>query len=146
VATIKWSAFTDRGNLLSTVFNSIADAALSAATTALDNGTNLDTHCLIEINLGSLTPVTPGYIELYMLKAPDGTNYEEAPVVGGLDRNTLIATIPVPGGTATKRVMVPHLIVLPPCPVKWYLGNQMNVTSAASGNTMDVYTANLTSA
>jgi len=145
MAEINWSAFTDRGNLLSTVFDSIADATLSAATTALDNAANKDTHCLIELNLGSLNPVAPGYVELYMTKAPDGINYEEAPIIGGTDRNTLIATIPVPAGTSTKRIMT-GLISLPPCPVKFYLGNQLNVTTAASGNTMDVYTANLTSA
>jgi len=145
MATINWSAFTDRGNLASTVLDTLANATLSAASTALDNGTNKDTHAVIEINLGSLTPVTPGYLELYMIKAPDGTNYEEAPVIGGTDRNTLIATIPVPAGAGTKRVMT-GLISLPPCPVKFYVGNQLNVTTTASGNTLDVYTANLTSA
>jgi hypothetical protein len=141
---VKWEAFTDRGNLLSTVFDSIANAVLSAATTALDNGTNLDTHCIIEINLGSLTPVTPGYIELYMTKAPDGTNYENDPVIGGVDVNTLIATIPVTAGVGAKRVMT-GLIAIPPCPIKFFLGNQLNVTTAASGNTLDIYTANLVS-
>ena len=145
MATVNWTVFTDRGNLLSTSFDSKADAAAVVAGTALDNAANKDTHALLEINLGSLNPVTPAYIEVYMTKAPDGTNYEEAPVIGGLDRNTLIATIPVPAGTATKRIMS-GLITLPPCPVTFYLGNQMGVTTAASGNTLDVYTANLASA
>ena len=140
-----WAGFTDRGNLASTILDSLADATLSAVSTALDNATNKDTHAAIEINLGSLNPTGTPYLELYMVKAPDGTNYEEAPIIGGANRNTLIASIPVPTGSATKRVTV-WPVLLPPCPVKFYVGNQLNVTMAASANTIDVYTTNLTSA
>lgn len=140
--SIKWVALTDRGALLTTALNSMADATLSAASTALANQTNLDTHAIIEINLASLTPTGTPYLELYMTKAPDGTNYEEAPIIGGANRNTLIATLPVPTGAGTKRVQT-GLINLPPCPVQFYLGNQLNVALAASGNTLDVYTTYL---
>ena len=145
MATVNWTAFTDRGNLASTILDTLADATLSAASTALDNGTNKDTHAVIEINLGSVTHVSPAYLELYMVKAPDATNYEEAPVIGGTDRNTLIATIPVPAGASARRVMT-GIITLPPCTIKFYVGNQCGVTLAASANTIDVYTANLASA
>lgn len=146
MATVQWSAFTDRGNLASTILDSLANATISAASTALDNATNKDTHAIIEINLGSAAFITTGdcYLELYMVKAPDGSNYEDAPAAGGADRNTLIATIPIIPTTSAKRVMT-GLITLPPCPVKFYVTNQANVTLAASGNTIDVYTANLTS-
>lgn len=146
MAAINWSAFTDRGNLASTILDSLADATLSGASTELDNATNKDTHALIEINLGSLNPTGSPYLELYMVKAPYGLNYEEAPIIGGDNRNTAIATIPVPTGLATKRVMTSTLIQLPPCKIKFYVGNQLNVSMAASGNSIDVYTANLTSA
>jgi len=145
MAIVNWAAFVDEGNIASTILDSLADATLSAASTAIDNSSNLDTHAIIEINLGSLNPTGSPYLELYMVKAPDGTNYEEAPVIAGTNRNTLIATIPVPTGSATKRVMT-GLIAIPPCPIKFYVGNQLNVTMAASGNTIDVYTTNLTSA
>lgn len=140
-----WAAFTDRGNLASTILDSLADATLSAASTALNNSTNLDPYCFVEINLGSLNPTGTPYLELYMVKAPDGTNYEEAPIIGGANRNTLIEIIPVPTGSATKRV-ISDVIFLPPFPVKFYIGNQLNVTMAASGNTIDVYTGRLSSA
>lgn len=143
-ATYPWNAFTDRGNLASTVLDSLADATLSGASAELDNSTNLDTHAIVEINLGSLTPTGSPYLELYMTRAPDGTNYEQAPVIGGTDRNTLVAIIPVPTGAAAKRVMT-DLIVLPPFKVKFYVGNQLNVTAAASGNSIDVYTGSLKS-
>jgi len=145
MATFPWGAFTDRGNLASTTLDSLADATLSAAMTELDNSSNLDTHAIIEVNLGSLNPTGSPYLELYMIKAPDGTNYEETPVIGGTDRNTLIVTPPVPTGSATKRVMT-GLIILPPCKIKLYIGNQLNVTMAASGNTVDVYTGRMASA
>lgn len=145
MATYSWNAFTDRGNLLSTSFDSKANGAAIVLGTELDNATNLDTHAIIEINLGSLNPTGVPYIELYMVKAPDGTNYEETPVIGGTDVNTLVAHIPVPTGSATKRVMT-GLIALPPTKVKFALGNQLNVTTAASGNTLDVYTGRLASA
>jgi hypothetical protein len=142
MSTFPWDGFTDRGNLASTILDSLGDATLSAASTELDNSTNLDPHAYVEINLGSLTPVTPAYLELYMVKAPDGTNYEEAPVIGGLDRNTLIDTIPVPAGSGTKRP-VSRPIMLPPFPVKFYVGNKLGVAMASSGNTIDVYTGRL---
>lgn len=143
-ATYPWNAFIDRGNLASTVLDSLADATLSAALTELNNASNLDTHVLIEVNLGSLNPTGSPYLELYMTKAPDGTNHEEAPVIAGTDRNTRIATIPVPTGSATKRVMT-GILLLPPFKVIFYIGNQTNVTLAASGNTVDVYTGRMAS-
>lgn len=143
-ATYPWNGFTDRGNLLSTSFDSKADGAAVVLGTELDNATNLDTHAFIEVNLGSLNPVTPGYLELYMVKAPDGTNYEDTPVIGSVDVNTRIDTIPVIAGTGTKRV-ISRIILLPPFKVKFALGNQLNVTTAASGNTLDVYTGILAS-
>lgn len=142
MSTFPWNAFTDRGNLASTALDSLADATLSAALTELDNSTNLDTHAYIEINLGSLNPTGSPYLEVYMTKAPDGTNYEQAPIIGGANRNTLIATIPVPTGSATKRV-ISGIIPIPPFKLKLYIGNQLNVTMAASGNTVDVYTGRM---
>ena len=144
MSTNPWNAFTDRGNLASTILDSLADATLSAASTELDNATNLDPHAFVEINLGSLNPTGAPYLELYIVKAPDGTNYEEAPIIGGTNRNTLIATIPVPTGTAAKRV-ISGLILLPPFKVKFYIGNQLNATMAASANTIDVYTGRMAS-
>ena len=144
--TFPWAGFTDRGNFAGTALDSLTDATLSAASSELDNSTNLDTHAMIEINLGSLNPTGSPYLELYMVKAPDGTNNEEAPVIGGTDRNTMIAVIKVPTGSATKRVMLPELIEIPPFKLKFYVGNQLTVQTAASGNSLDIYTGRLTSA
>jgi len=144
MASFPWEAFTDRGNVAGTTLNSLADATLSGVMTEIDNAANLDTHAVVEVNLGSLNPTGVPRLELYMVKAPDGTNYEQAPIIGGANRNTLIATIPVPTGSATKRVMS-SLIVLPPFKVKLYIGNQLNVGMASSGNTVDVYTGRLAS-
>jgi len=145
MATYPWNTFTDRGNLAGTALDSLADATLSAASTELDNATNKDTHMLVEVNLGSAAFVTPAYLELYMIKAPDGTNYEDDPVIAGLDVNSLIATLPIIGTTAAKRVTT-GLLVLPPYKVKFFVGNQGNVALAASGNTIDVYTGVMASA
>lgn len=133
-----WKTFVDRGNLAGSVLNSLADGALSASMTSLDNSANKDTHMIIEVILGSLTPVTPGYLEIYLTKALDGTNYDEAPVIGGLDRNTLIATIPLPAGTGTKRVTT-GLISIPPFKLISYVGNKLGVAMASSGNSFKVY-------
>lgn len=145
MATYLWNAFTDRGNLAGTALDSLADNTMSAASTELNNATNLDTHAIIEVNLGSLTPVTPGAIHIYMTKAPDGANHEDAPVTGGVDVPNPVAVLPVKAGAATKRIMT-GLITLPPYKVKFYVDNKLGAAMAASGNTLDVYTGRLASA
>jgi hypothetical protein len=142
MSNFPWEAFTDRGNLASTVLDSLGDDTLSGASTELDNSNNLDPHAFVEINLGSLNPTGIPLLQLYMIRAPDGTNYEEAPIIDGTNRNTLIGTIPVPTGSAAKRV-ISNMIMLPPFKVKFYVGNKLNVSTAGSGNTLDVYTGRL---
>jgi hypothetical protein len=142
MSTFPWDGWTDQGNFASTILDSLGDGTLSGASTEFDNSSFLDPHAVVEINLGSLNPVTPAYLQLFMIKAPDGTNYEEAPVINGTDRNTLIDTIPVPAGSGTKRV-TSRPILLPPFPVKFYVGNKLGVAMASSGNTIDVYTGRL---
>lgn len=147
MATVNWSVFTDRGALMPTQLDGLTDGSITTASTVLDNGTNLDTHCVVEFELDSVTFVSPAYLEVYMTKAADGTTYEEDPVAGGTDRNTLVATIPVPAGASARRV-ASGLIVLPPCKVKFFATNQTGVTlnNSTPTNDMNVYTANLTSA
>jgi hypothetical protein len=147
MATVNWEAFTERADLIPTGLDNLADTTLSVASAVLDNGANLDTHCIVEVELDSVTHVSPAYLEIYMIKALDGSTYEEAPVIGGTDRNTLIATIPVPAG-AGARIVTSGLITLPPCPVKFYVGNQCGVTfnNSTPTNKLNVHTANLASA
>jgi hypothetical protein len=53
-----------------------AIAQVSAADVVIDNAANRDLFLAITINLGSWTPTVTDYIELYLLYAADGTNYE----------------------------------------------------------------------
>jgi len=139
MATFPWAAFSEQANSLTTQLNGLGSATLSAASNELDNATNLDTHQVIEVTLATHTVVTPGYLEIYMIKAVDGTNYEDAPVLGGLDRNTLLCKLPVKAGTGAKSVMS-KMLPLPPFKVKYYIGNVTGNALNASGNIMNVFT------
>jgi hypothetical protein len=144
MATFPWAAFTDRGDVISTGLNSLADATISAAGTEVDNSTNLDTHAVVEVVLASLNPTGNPYVSIYMTTAPDGTNYQDAPVTGGTNQNMLLCTIPIPTGSAAKRV-ISKMVRIPPMKLKLYLDNQLNVALGASGNTVAFYTGTMKS-
>ncbi len=136
-----WKQFIDRGNLAGTALDGTVNDSLSDGTQQLDNRSNLDTHAQIEIFLNTFTPATPGdcYIELYARKSRDGVNFEQIPVIQGLDVNSGLGPIPiVPGSGVVRRVMLPYLLNLGPYIYEFYVGNQTNGTFAVSANEFNV--------
>ncbi len=80
MATVKWAAAaTTRGTVLTTQLNSLANNARSAAGTEIDNGTNLDTHAVLELDVtfGSAPTATLPIVNFYLVKAIDGTQYAD---------------------------------------------------------------------
>jgi hypothetical protein len=139
---IKWeAAWTSRSTVLTTELNALADAAYSAIGTEIDNATNLDTYGKVVVVLASLDPAAGAVVELYMVTAPDGTNYDDAPSATNLATHLLVAVIPVDSASSAKRCMSP-VFMLQPAKTKFYLRNACGVAFAATGSTVTLYTSN----
>lgn len=144
MATEKYAAFTDRGTLLSTEMNAIADGSYSAAGTALDNATNLDLMAVAQLDVDFvLAPNAYGVVELYMLKAIDGTNYEDGSASIIPSPGALVGLFTVAATTAAQRLMTPPFDLVP-CPVKFMIRNSTGQAFPATGTTVKVRTFNRT--
>jgi hypothetical protein len=139
---ILWQAApVSRGTVLTTELNALANAGYSGVGSALDNTTNLDQYGALDIVLASLAPAAGAYLSLYLVQSIDGTTYEDPPSSTNPGTHMLVATVPVPTGTAAKRLMTPWFRV-PPGKFKFVLYNAAGVALGATGNTVTLYTSN----
>jgi len=144
MATEKWAAYTSRGNVLSTELNALASAGRSAAGTEVDNGVNLDMYGVLELQVTFGTaPSAGGYVEIYMVTAPDGTNYEDGSNTVDPGTHKLIDRIPVRAVTTAQR-LTGRMIPLLPEKTKFLLYNGSGQAFPASGSTLALYTTNRT--
>lgn len=116
---------------------------VSAADVVIDNATNLDKFLTVEALFGSWTPTTNDVVQLYILYAPDGTNYESGsssflPPIDRLWRQRRLST----DTTAAAKRVVLHGPILPfKFKVLWRWNSAANAT-ASSGNAMSWATHN----
>lgn len=141
---LKWlAAWTSRSTVLTTELNALANGAYSAVGTAYDNTTNLNQTGYLEVNLASLTPTAGAYLQAFMVQSLDGTNYEDAPSSTNPGYGCQNAGNAVATGVATKRVSIGPFTI-PPGKMKFVLLNKTNVALGATGNTVTLYTADVT--
>lgn len=144
MATEKWAAYTSRGSVLSTELNALASAGRSAAGAEVDNGTNLDMFGVLELAVTFGTAPSAGaYVEIYMVTAPDGANYEDGSNTVDPGTHKLIDRIPVRAVTTAQRLSG-RLIPLLPEKTKFLLYNGSGQAFPASGSTLTLYTTNRT--
>lgn len=123
---------------LTTELNSLASSnsnTLSSAGSAIDNST--DKRILADIEFlagGTYTPTAGGFIELWLLRTLDGTNYEDgSSTVAPARRPDLI--IPVRAGTTiTPRAGGAGRLIIPPGLFKPIARNQSGATLPSSGS------------
>lgn len=118
-------------------------AQVSAADVVIDNATNLDQFLAITINLGSWTPATSDYLELYLLYAADGTNYESgsSSYLPEADRLWISKSLSTDTSAAAKRFTVWRPIRPFKTKVLWrWMGTN---NTAASNNSMTWQTFNI---
>lgn len=128
--------------VFTTGLNSLADGSgATSAALGSDATTAQPLYGDFVLVLASLTPTGSPYVDLYLLRSADGTNYEDTPTsVAGF--NAFVGSFTVPTGAAAKRAILRD-IPLPPGLWKAYLVNHTNVAFAASGNTLDYRPHNL---
>lgn len=141
MATVSWSTPGSADTLASTELNSLADAA-GAIGAEIDNSSDKKLYMDVELALNSATGSgADAYAGLYLIPAPDGTNYPTPPGATG-------AQVPPQywvgsflgvdqGGTARQitRSML-RKIEIPPTKFKMVLVNQLGAALPASSNTL----------
>ena len=129
--------------ILTTELNSLATATNTAASTAVDNTTNLDLFMDLELVIATMGVARSagGYVAVYMARSLDGTNYDD---VNETTAN-LVAVFPLDAATTARRLTVQDV----PCtPGKWKLfaRNVTGQTLASSGNTLSARYHSITTA
>lgn len=131
--TQSWKGPDTIATALTTELNSLANAAQSAASSAIDNEGGLFQYLEVELVLASLTPTGTPYCLLYLVKSIDGgTNYEDLTTSAS---HLVIASFPMSTAAAAKRIVVANILI-PPVFFKLALQNQAGPALGASGNTV----------
>jgi len=138
---VQWDAgWTSRGVILSA--NSLATATLSALSSEIDNSVNLDQYGLLVFESTNVTPTANGYIEAYMLTAPDGTNYVNGSTAITPAVTNLVHVFPVGTTSVTSWRLASGLIAMHPAKTKFQLKNVCGATLTTAGTQLTLYTAN----
>jgi hypothetical protein len=146
MATFKWATWTDRSTVLTTELNSLASSARSNAGTEVANQTNKDKYGIVELTVtfGS-APSAGALVNVYMVTAPDGTNYEDGSSSSDPGMHTHVATVALKATTSAQRVSS-AMFPLKPLKTKFILENRTSQAFPSSGSQVKLYTGNEESA
>lgn len=128
-------------SLMTTELNSLASAA-AALGVEYDNSTNLYLWGLFELNVTFGTnPTANSTVDLYLIPAPDGTNYDDAVTgaAGSAPATSYVGGFPLRAVTTAQKVPVGaglQLISLPPAKFKAFVVNRSGQAFPASGSTV----------
>jgi hypothetical protein len=135
VATTKHKGYTAAiATVLSTELNSLANGSASAASSAIDNSSNLDLYCDLTLTLATQgsARATGALVSVYMVQALDGTNYDDVLVSSA----QLVALFPLAAATTAAQVTRTDVMV-PPGLYKLFVLNGTGQALAASGNLLE---------
>jgi hypothetical protein len=138
MASVKWEAGSI-STAMSTVLNSIADEA-NAISSEIDNTASVYLFNDVELYTAALayaTPASGAVVELYLVEALDGTNYEDGNASIDPPAANLVGVFNIRASNAAQRHVL-RQIPIPPTKYKYVVINKTGVTLAASGNTLKV--------
>jgi hypothetical protein len=143
----KRTALSSVTHVLTTELNSIATGKVCAVSGAFDNAAGKHIYAFFDLLLASLSPAAGAYIEIYGWLSLDATNYGGLIPSTGSDPSKSTPALLITAGLDTTASGTPRIItqgfVLAPGLWKFQVANWAGVTLAASGNTLDLYTADL---
>jgi hypothetical protein len=144
---LKWTAYNtvvnlgDNTCLAARVDGYYNICQVAAADVVIDNGTNLNMMMDVLINLGAATWTTTGWLELYLLLATDGINYDSGSSTYLPSSGNLVASLQISTDTTSAaKQLTARGIILPPGKAKMLFRTKAGVTLASSGNSMGYYT------
>lgn len=137
MADIKWKLSGRASNpltILDTGLNSLANSA-AALSAAIANGTDLDLYVDLElaVTFGS-APTENAPIEVYIVRALDGTNYNTQSAEGR-PRGGFVGSFIVDNVTSAQNLVLPQVLI-PPQDFKIYLLNKSGQAFPSSGSTL----------
>ena len=140
MATELFTAATDRGDLLTTELDNLANNGQTAVGTELDNATNKDVWAIAVLNVqfGS-SPTALSVCELFAVVAVDGTNYEQSTVIPETAR---LGTFQLRATTSSQRIASNRFRLRGPFKTKFMLVNRSGQAFPASGSTVEIHTFN----
>lgn len=130
--TQKWVAPESIATALTTELNSLSDGSLSTLSSEIDNETGLYQYMGLELSLASFNPSGSPYVEVYLFKSIDGTNYEDG---SSTLSQCLLVALPVTTGSSAKESHAANLLI-PPFKFKLGVRNKTGSAFAASGSVL----------
>ncbi len=143
MAELKYIAATI-ATLMTTELNSLANGSGAIASAGYDNGANLYLYGWFELSVTFGTaPTANSTVSLYLVPAPDGTNYDDA-ITGAspfASPDMYVGAFVLRAVTTAQKISLGKsgpmgLIALPPVPFKAYLINNSGQAFPASGSTL----------
>ena len=134
---LKWKRDSGTTSLMTTELNSLTTTG-SAISSAIDNDASMWIFADIELSITYGTnPTANTLIECYIVRAIDGSNYEDGSTTGPVvPRSGLIGSFTLRATTSTQVMVIP-MVTLPPGDFKVMVWSRTSgQTAAASGNTL----------
>jgi hypothetical protein len=134
MAATKHKAYTASiASALTTELNALANGSNSAASSAIDNTSNLDLYHDLTFTVGTTTSRTAGgYVAVYLVPALDGSNYDDVHEVTA----ELVAVFTLDAAT-TARQVTRRDVPVPPGLFKYFLRNVTGQALTATGNLLE---------
>lgn len=143
MATTSHKAYRGVTSALTTELNSLGNGSNTAASSAIDNTSNLDLFMDLELNLGAAGSARSAgaIVSVYMVTAVDGSNYPD------VNETTaeLVAVFPLDAATTARRCAVRD-VPMPPALFKLFVRNSTGQALNASGNTLKYNAHSITTA
>lgn len=152
VAAVKWESASTKRTAID-LGTTLANDTMSAAGAVIDNSVNLDTYAWVELTTSDNTALfdttAPNdanpTLDIYIVQAPNGTNYDEAPITGGTDQQQkFLIAIPLQKNTTAARIIVGP-VLLPPHKFQLYADGQWGTGTLTAEWEVNLYTNNLES-
>lgn len=134
--TLKQALYASIVSVMTTELNSLGSTswAISGAMGS-DATTAAELLGDFELYLASLTPTGTPFVDLYLIRAADGTNYQDPNSAAQPPQSAYVGSFETTTGAGAKRIVLPD-IPLPPGLFKAVVKNNTNVSLASSGNTL----------
>jgi hypothetical protein len=137
MASVTWQPGSS-SSIITTGMNSLANEG-NAVSSEINNATNSSLFHDAELYLAApgSAPSAGAVVELYIIQALDGTNYEDGDASTDPPAVNLVGVFQISASATAQRRTI-RGITIPPTKFKYVLINKTGVTLAASGNILKI--------